>query len=82
VRVVKRLRLSRGVLLAVIIEKDGVISEAFLKATRLPRSVTAGTIAFLNGKNLAFFELATMSVAETKVERVKKLAEVVRLLTD
>lgn len=82
VRVAKRLKFSRGVLLAVVIEKEGVVSEAFLKIKRLPRSVVAGTIAFLNGKTLAFFDLANMSVAEAKVQRVKKLAEVVRLLME
>jgi hypothetical protein len=82
VRVAKRLKFSRGVLLAVVIEREGLVSEAFLKIKRLPRSVVAGTIAFLNGKTLAFFDLATMSVAEAKVQRVKKLAEVVRLLMD
>jgi hypothetical protein len=82
VRVAKRLKFSGGVLLAVVIEKEGVVSEAFLKIKRLPRSVVAGTIAFLNGKNFAFFDLATMSVAEAKVQRVKNLSEVVRLLMD
>ena len=82
VRVAKRLKFSNGVLLAVVIEREDVSREAFLRAKRLPRSVGAGTVAFLNGKTLSFFDSASMSVAEAPVERVKSLADTVRLLME
>jgi len=82
VRVAKRLKFSGGTLLAVAIEKEGAGRETFLKAKRLPRSVSEGSVAFLKGKTLSFFDMANMSVANAPVVRVKSLAAIVRLLME
>ena len=82
VRVIKRLKYSKGTLLAVVVEKDGVGRESFLKAKHLTRSISEGSVVFLKGKTLSFFDMASMSEAEASVERVRSLTEVVRLLME
>lgn len=80
VRVARRLKIAGGTLLAVLIAKDADEHEAFLRSKLLPRFLKEGSVAFLKGKTLSFFDITTMEPREVAVERVKSLSAVVRLL--